>query len=132
LIDRKAPDKSVLVTKGIGMGHGGGASIAPNGTQHQRLLAWISGGAPLGQSQRATPVAPTPTPSPSPEIPTAAAEPRSGSASGAGGSPGTGRTQPLPSGQPNRGAPPPVGVQWADASPSSAARSEAPKPSGPT
>jgi hypothetical protein len=128
LVDRRAPEKSILVTKGIGVAHGGGASIPPDGAQHKRLVAWISGGAPLGGTQRA---APAPTPSPQPEAPPATADPRSGRAP-SGASPGTAGPKPAsPRAAGERGAPPSTSVQWSD--PDAPAESDAPDlPSGPT
>jgi hypothetical protein len=130
LIDRQTPGKSVLVTKGIGVAHGGGASIPPDGTQHQRLVAWISGGAPVGGQRSAAPVAPVP--SPEADVASAAVEPRSARAPAGGAAAGPGPTQAQSRGRGGREAPPPAGVQWTDpgAAPSESS-AEVAEPTGP-
>ena len=129
LIDRNAPGKSVLVTKGIGVAHGGGASIPPDGAQHQRLVAWISGGAPMGQARGAAPVAPPPVVEANPSTPGGAA-PGPRSAGGATMAAPRGSTPAIAS--QGRGAPPPASVQWSSEESASAPTDEASAPSGPT
>ncbi|PKN55466.1 MAG: hypothetical protein CVU56_20990 [Deltaproteobacteria bacterium HGW-Deltaproteobacteria-14] len=46
LVETGNPASSVLVTKGTGKAHGGGAVFSPGGEEEQALICWISAGAP--------------------------------------------------------------------------------------
>jgi mono/diheme cytochrome c family protein len=63
LVDPRAPDASLLLTKSAGKAHLGGAPFPAGGSKYKALRDWIADGATRGGSGTTTP-APVPTPVP--------------------------------------------------------------------